>query len=251
MKQIFLIIITIFLSISKLYAAGASASLIDKEWSFEGINGKFDKTSIQRGYQVYKEVCSSCHSMKRIYYRNLLDIGFSEAEAKTIASEYSVTDGPDDNGDMYERKAILSDNFVAPFPNKQAARAANGGAYPPDLSLIVKARPNGADYVYSLLNGYIDPPEDAQLGEGLYYNIYYPGKQIAMAQPLYEGQVEYMDGTDTSLAQMSYDLVNFLQWAAEPEMEDRNKMGMKVLIFLIIFTIFFYIAKRRIWSDVK
>ena len=246
-----LLILTFLSCLSNLHAAGGSVNLIDKSWSFEGITGKFDKQSIQRGYQVYKEVCSGCHSMKRIYYRNLIDIGFSAAEAKMIASEQTITDGPDENGDMYERKAVLADHFVAPFPNEQAARAANGGAYPPDLSLIIKARPNGADYVYSLLNGYIDVPEGADIGEGMYYNIYYPGKQIAMAQPLYEGQVEYMDGTDNSLSQMSYDLVNFLQWAAEPEMEHRKQMGMKVLIFLILFTIFFFIAKKRIWRDVR
>ena len=251
MKKLFLFIaISIFPVIS--YSAGDSAHPIQQEWPFSGASGKFDKQAIQRGYQVYKEVCASCHSMKRISFRNLLDIGFSEAEAKTIASEYTVTDGPDDSGDMFERPAILSDYFVKPYANENAARASNGGAFPPDLSLIVKARPDGANYVYSLLNGYKEePPHGVEVASGMSYNTYFPENQIAMANPLSDGQVEYIDSTKATVSQMSYDVVNFLQWAAEPEMEDRKKMGIKILIFLLISTLFFYIAKKRIWKNVR
>ena len=246
-----LLILGLILPINIANAATSEVDLLHRKWPFEGILGSFDRASIQRGYQVYKEVCASCHSMKRVYYRNLIEVGFSEAEAKTLAASHEVTDGPDDFGDMYQRPAKLSDKFAMPYPNENAARAANGGAYPPDLSLIIKARPDGANYVYSLLNGYDTAPSHMKMGEGMNYNSYYPGYQIAMAQPLYDDQVAYMDGTDATIKQMSYDIVNFLQWAAEPEMEERKSMGISVLIFLFITTIFFYIAKRRIWKKVS
>jgi ubiquinol-cytochrome c reductase cytochrome c1 subunit len=247
------IIITLFLLVisSQSFAAGGGEALIKKHWSFEGPFGKFDKVSVQRGFQVYKEVCASCHSLKRVSYRNLIDIGFSEAEAKAIAAEATTIDGPDDSGDMFERVGKLSDRFIAPFANENAARAANGGAYPPDFSLIVKARPDGANYVYSILNGYKKPHRGMKMSEGMHYNLYFPGKQIAMAKPLSAGLVDYTDETEATVEQMSVDVVNFLQWASEPEMEQRNSMGIKVLIYLVIFTIFFYIAKRRIWRRVK
>jgi len=247
-----LLVIIFLLNISTAFAgSGSGQHLIYRHWPFEGMLGKFDKQSIQRGYQVYKEVCASCHSMNRVYFRNLVDIGFAEAEAKTIAAEYTVTDGPDEVGDMFERPARLSDSFVAPFANENAARASNGGAFPPDLSLIVKARVNGANYLYSLLNGYVEPPAHMEIGDGMTYNKYFPGYQIAMPNPLADGQVEYIDGTASTVEQMSYDLVNFLQWTSEPEMEDRKHMGISVLIFLFISTIFFYIAKKRIWKNIK
>lgn len=222
---------------------------IDIQWQFEGVLGTVDKQSAQRGYQVYKEVCAACHAMKRIPFRTLSDIGFSEAEIKTLAASFQVEDGPNDDGDMFERPGRPSDVFPSPFANEKQARAANGGAYPPDLSLMIKARVNGADYVYSLLAGYDENiPAEIEMGEGMHYNPYFPGKQIAMMAPLMDDMIEYSDGTPATVDQMSRDLVNFLQWAAEPEMERRKEMGLKVLIFTLIFTVLFYFAKVAIWS---
>ncbi len=247
-----IITLLLLLTSKNLFAAGGE--LIEYEqhnWSFDGFFGKVDRQSAQRGYQVYKEVCAACHSMKRVYFRNLTELGFSEAEVKTLAAEYQVTDGPDEYGDMYDRAAKPSDTFPKPFPNENAARASNNGAYPPDLSLMVKARPDGANYLYSLLNGYVEKPDDMIMGAGMYYNKYFSGGQIAMANPLSEGLVEYMDGTEATVEQMSIDLVNFLQWTAEPEMEQRNKMGIRTLIYLVIFTLLFMVAKRRVWRNVN
>lgn len=217
-------------------------------WPFNGPFGMVDRAAAQRGFQVYKEVCSACHGLKHLYYRNLKDIGFSEAEIKEIAKQYTVTDGPNDEGDMFERPAIPSDHFVGPFKNDQAARAANNNALPVDLSLVVKARHDGPNYIYSLITGYRDAPESFKLTSGLYYNPYFPGSQIAMAPPLSDGQVTYEDGTVASVDQMAHDVVVFLQWAAEPEMEHRKSLGLKVMMFLVFFTIFFYIAKKRVWA---
>ncbi|RYE06587.1 MAG: cytochrome c1 [Rickettsiaceae bacterium] len=220
-------------------------------WPFEGILGKVDRQAAQRGFQVYREVCAACHGLYNLSYRNLKEIGFSEAEIKEIAKSYTVKDGPNDQGEMFERPAISTDKFVRPFPNEQAARAANNGAYPPDLSLIIKAREDGANYLHSLLNGYLDPPPDFKLLAGLYYNEYFPGRQIAMPPPLSNMQVSYIDGTIASVDQMSRDVTVFLQWSAEPEMEHRKSMGLKVMIFLVLFSIFFYISKKRIWKNVE
>lgn len=220
-------------------------------WPFDGAFGSVDRKAAQRGFQVYKEVCSSCHGLYNLYYRNLKDIGFSEAEIKEIAKSYTVQDGPNDAGEMFERPALQSDRFIKPYPNEQAARAANNGAYPPDLSLIVKARPDGANYLYSLLTGYSDAPKDFKLMQGLYYNQYFPGHQIAMPAPLSDEQVVYMDGTKASVEQMAMDVTVFLQWASEPEMENRKSMGLKIMMFLVAFTILFYISKNRIWKNIK
>lgn len=238
------------------FSAPAAASSGDTKplkqipWQFDGVLGTFDRQSIQRGYQIYKEVCASCHSLKQVAYRNLQDAGFSEAEVKAIAAEYSVTDGPNDDGDMFERPAKPSDKFVSPFANEKAARASNGGAYPPDLSLITKARHDGPNYVYSLLTGYSEPPAHMEMMPGMNYNPYFPGGQIAMAAPLSEGLVTYQDGTPASLDQQARDIVNFLQWAAEPEMEHRKGMGLRVMIFLALFTLVFILAKKRVWKKV-
>ena len=218
-------------------------------WSFDGPFGTVDKQSVQRGYKVYKEVCASCHSMDKIAFRNLSEIGFSDKEIKAIAAEYSYTVIGDD-GEPTDRPGVPSDKFKAPFANKQAAAAANGGAYPPDLSLITKAREDGPNYVYSLLTGYKQAPEGFDLA-GKYYNPYFPGKRLSMAQPLQDGQVDYEDGTKNSLEQQAKDVVSFLQWAAEPEMEVRKRMGVKVIAFLAFFTVFFYFAKVRVWAKVK
>ena len=219
-------------------------------WPFEGMFGTFDRDAAQRGFKVYKEVCSACHALDHLSYRNLTEIGFSEAEVKALASEYQVSDGPNDQGEMFQRPAIISDKIVQPYPNGKAARASNNGAYPPDLSLIIKAREDGANYVYSILTGYQETqPSDFVLTSGLYYNPYFPHMQIAMPEPLVAGQVSFADDASPSIDKMARDVVIFLQWAAEPEMENRKSMGIKVMIFLIFFTIFFYVAKKRIWKN--
>lgn len=219
-------------------------------WPFDGMFGVVDKQSAQRGLQVYKEVCASCHSLNRVAFRNLTELGFSEAETKALAATYTYQEIGDD-GQPFDRPGKPSDHFKPPFPNEQAARASNGGTLPPDLSLIIKARHDGANYLYSLLNGYgKQPPADLVISPGLYYNPYFPGQQIAMPPPLTaDGQVAYEDGTAATVDQMSRDLVNFLQWAAEPEMEQRKAMGLKVVLFLAIMAAFFFASKRRIWKD--
>ena len=328
------------------FAATEAAHPHPQDWAFDGVRGTFDKPSIQRGLQVYKEVCATCHSLNRVAFRSLTDVGFSEAEVKSLAAEYTVMDGPNDDGEMFERPGRASDKFPSPYPNEQAARAINNGAYPVDLSLITKARHDGPNYVHALLTGYEKAPayvcksvnaegvcvkfhrispQDAEameatakdeaveaapepvaadakdgdaeaateaapveekkaaqegdlyycsdvvkgeemtengktvkvetcteLGKTMHYNPYFPGKQIAMPAPLHvEGQVEYQDEkTKATVTQMSHDLVNFLQWAAEPEMESRKRMGIRVMIFLVAFTAFFYVAKKRIWSRI-
>jgi ubiquinol-cytochrome c reductase cytochrome c1 subunit len=218
------------------------------KWEFDGIFGRFDRASAQRGYQVYKEVCSACHSLKLVAYRNLTQLGFSEDEVKQIASEASVSDGPNDDGDMFDRAGLPSDKFVGPYANEQAARSANGGAYPPDLSLIVKARHDGPNYVYSILTGYGEAPEGFAMAEGKNYNPYFEGRQISMPQPLGDdGQVDYKDGTYATKEQMAIDVVNFLQFAAEPETEHRKKMGVRTMIFLAILFVILLAAKKAVW----
>lgn len=232
-------------------AAGSAKKPRQVDWQFGGIFGTFDDQAVQRGFQVYKNVCSSCHAMDYVAYRHLQHVGFSEAEVKAIAAEYLVEDGPNDDGEMFERAGRPSDNFVAPYPNKKAAMAANGGAYPPNLSLIVKARKDGANYLYSLLTGYEETPEGLEIPEGKYYNPYYPGGVIAMPPQLSDDLVEYQDGTEATMDQLAKDLTVFLQWTAEGEMERRKSMGIKVMLYLLGFTILFKLAKDRVWRDVK
>ncbi|MCC8417348.1 MAG: cytochrome c1 [Rickettsia endosymbiont of Bryobia graminum] len=248
-NNIFLYLLLVIVPI--LASANEIPPLKKITWSFDGVFGSVDRKAAQRGFQVYKEVCSACHGLYNLYYRNLKDLGFSDAEIKEIAKSYTIQDGPNDTGEMFERPALPSDRFIKPYPNEEAARAANNGAYPPDLSLIVKARPDGANYLYSLLTGYSEPPQDLKLMPGLYYNKYFPGYQIAMPVPLNDDQVLYMDGTKASVEQMAMDVTTFLQWAAEPEMENRKSMGLKVIMFLVVFTILFYISKKKIWKDIK
>lgn len=219
-------------------------------WPNDGIFGTYDRAALQRGFQVYKEVCSACHSMSLPYYRDLSDIGFTADEVKALAAQVQVTDGPNDQGQMFQRPGKPSDHFVSPFANEQAARAANGGALPPDLSLIVKARAGGADYVAAILTGYRDAPKDFKLADGKYYNIYFPGNQISMPQMLHDGTVTYTDGTKATAAQEAHDVASFLTWVAEPKMEDRKRMGVKVVLFLIVFSGIMYGVKRRVWADV-
>jgi len=249
-NKILTIILIIFLAANS-YASSDARKPKQMWWPFEGLFGTFDRQAAQRGAQVYLEVCSACHGMQHLYYRNLQEIGFSEAEIKAIAKEKTVIDGPDDLGDMFERPALPADAFVPPYINEAAARASNNGAFPADLSLIVKAREDGANHLFSILTGYEEAPEDINLMPGLSYNPYFEGGQIAMPPPLAAEQVEFMDGTPATLEQMARDVTIFLQWAAEPEMEHRKSMGLKVMIFLAIFTVLFFIAKKRTWKNIK
>lgn len=219
-------------------------------WTFDGMGGHVDKQAVQRGFQIYSQVCSACHSLDQLAYRNLKDIGFSDAEVKALASQKQVDDY-DDNGQRIQRPGKPFDHFVAPFANEKASRAANNGAYPPDLSLIVKAREYGPDYVYSILTGFVTAPTNEPPVTGKYYNPYFQGHWISMPPPLRDGAVTYQDGTTASVDQMARDVVNFLQWAAEPEMETRHEMGIKVLLFLFFMTGIFYVAKKRVWKNLK
>jgi ubiquinol-cytochrome c reductase cytochrome c1 subunit len=220
------------------------------DFSFDGIFGTFDRASAQRGFQVYKEVCAACHSMRHLSYRHLTGIGLTPAQVQALASQFQVQDGPNDNGEMFERPARPSDHFRRPFANDAAARAANNGALPPDLSVMVKAREGGADYIHALLVGYSDPPEGVTIAEGMHYNKYFPGHQIAMAPPLNtDGQVTYVDGTNATVDQMATDIATFLAWAAEPELEQRRAMGVRMIIFLTILAGLAYAVKRKVWSD--
>ena len=224
------------------------------DWSFKGLFGKFDRASLQRGYQVYTEVCAACHSMKYLSYRNLSEKGgpeFSIAQAKAIAASFEVTDGPNADGEMFQRPGKLSDKFVMPYENVKAAEAANGGAYPPDMSVLVKARGGGVDYIYSLLQGYDEAPSGMILDDGVHYNKYMYGNKIKMSAPLSDGIIEYSDGTNPSVEQMSKDITTFLMWAAEPSLEARHQMGFKAIVYLIILTILVYFSMKRIWSRVK
>ena len=233
-------------------AAGDAKHPAEMNWQFDGMFGTYDRNALRRGFQVYKEVCASCHSLNQIAFRNLSQEGgpeFSEAEVKAIAKEYLVEDGPDDYGDMFERDALPRDKFPSPYPNENAARAANGGAYPPDLSLITKARGGGADYIHALLSGYEEAPEGVEMRAGLYYNPYMAGGKIAMPGPLLEELVEYSDGTEATVEQMSMDVTHFLNWTAEPELEQRKRMGFMVLIYLSIFAGLMFFSMRKIWAD--
>ena len=257
MKNFSKLITTIFLFLLFFISNGTTEEakkLLSTDWSFKGYFGKFDRASLQRGYQVYTEVCASCHSMKYLSYRNLAEKGgpeFSEEEAKAIAANFEVIDGPNDDGEMFERPAKLSDKFVSPYKNDKEAIASNGGAYPPDMSVLVKARSGGADYVYSLLLGYEDPPSGINLDDGVYYNKYMYGNNIKMPNPLSDGLVEYNDGTKATEEQMAKDVVTFLAWSAEPHLEARHKMGFKAIIYLIIITVLVYFSMKRLWSRIE
>ena len=221
------------------------------EWPFEGVLGKYDHDSLQRGLNIYLDTCSLCHSLKYIAYRNLTEIGLSEDQAKDVAARSLITDGPDDTGQMFERTAILSDYFVPPYANEAEARFINGGALPPDLSLITKARKHGPDYVYALLSSYLpEAPASVEMAPGMSYNPAFPGGQIAMPQPLFDGMGTDAAGNPASLQQAAYDITQFLAWAAEPTLEDRKRLGLGVMIFLVILTGMFIAVKRSVWADV-
>lgn len=234
-------------------------------FSFEGPLGRYDRQQLQRGFQVYKEVCSACHSLNYVAFRNLEEIGYSEAEVKAIADQWAIevpSINPD-TGEATTRKAIPADRFPSPYANDVAARAANNNALPPDLSLIAKAREDGANYTYSLLTGYRDAetyrneegealPPEVKPGPGLHFNPWFPNLNLAMPQPIVsDGQVTYADGTNATVDQMSKDVSAFLMWAAEPRLENRHRAGWAVMIFLLIATVLAYLSYRNIWSDLK
>ena len=248
--KVFLIIF-IMGAINSAYSEENKAEFIKNHWSFEGVFGTFDRTSLQRGYQVYQEVCSGCHSVQHLSYRNLSEKGgpeFLPEEVKAIAAQFEVTDGPNEDGEMFTRPGRLSDKFISPFPNVKAAAVANGGAYPPDMSVLAKARKGGANYIYSLLMGYEEAPAGYELDDGVYYNKYMPGQKIKMAEPISDGIVEYADGTETSKAQIARDVTAFLVWAADPHLEARHKIGFKVFFYLIILLTLVYLSKQKVWS---
>tara|TARA_B100000902_G_scaffold392139_1_gene444047 strand:- start:169 stop:948 length:780 start_codon:yes stop_codon:yes gene_type:complete len=253
----FLKILSLSILLSGFFFSSQSAEKVEylkTDWSFKGLFGKFDRGALQRGYQVYTEVCASCHSMKYVSYRNLAEKGgpeFTEAQAKAIAASFEVTDGPNSDGEMFTRPGKLSDKFVMPYENVKAAQAANGGAYPPDMSVLVKARGGGVNYIYSLLQGYEDPPIGITLDEGVHYNKYMYGNKIKMANPLSDDLVEYSDGTQATVEQMSKDVTTFLMWTAEPHLETRHQMGFKAIVYLIILTTLVYFSMKRIWSRVE
>lgn len=233
-------------------------------YSFDGPAGRYDVAQLQRGFQVYKEVCSACHSMKQVSFRDLEGIGFSKAEVKAIAKNWATETPSIDpaTGEAASRKPIPSDKIPSPYPNEVAARAANNNALPPDQSLIAKARHEGPRYIYSLLTGYRDPktyrneegkalPTENQPGKGLHFNPYFPNLNLAMAPPLTEGQVTYADGTKATLDQEARDVSAFLFWAAEPKLEARHQVGWASLVYLLIFTALTYLAYRSIWADKK
>ncbi|MBX7145950.1 MAG: cytochrome c1 [Alphaproteobacteria bacterium] len=251
-KNLTVVIFSIFFLTPHLKAEEEHISLPKQDWSFKKPWGAFDRAAQQRGFAVYKEVCSTCHSMSLIAYRNLRDIGLSEDAIKAIASQYQIGDGPNDEGEMFERPGLPSDKFKNPYSNEKAARAANNGAYPPDLSLIIKARPEGADYIYNLLTGYDKAPTDVKIQEGMYYNKYFTGHNIAMPPPLTtDGQVTYADETPATVQQMAKDVVTFLAWAAEPELEVRHRTGIKTITFLIVLSVLLYFVNRKIWAKIK
>ncbi|MGX5664991.1 cytochrome c1 [Rhizobium daejeonense] len=240
----------------------------NQEWSFAGPFGKYDKGQLQRGLKVYKEVCSACHSMKLVSFRTLEDLGYSEEQVKAFASEYEVQDGPNADGEMYTRKAVPSDHFPSPFPNDEAAAAANNGAAPPDMSLLAKARgvergfptfifdiftqyqEGGPDYIYSLLTGYQEPPEGVTVAEGTHFNPYFSGAAaLAMAPPISDGQVTYDDGSPETLDQYAHDVSAFLMWAAEPHLEERKRTGFMVMVFLVIFSALIYLTKKSVYAN--
>lgn len=232
-------------------SGGHGSEIKPQSWTFTPPFGKYDKAQLQRGYWVYKDVCATCHSMKLLSYRNLGEPGgpgFSEAAVKALAAQVQVTDGPNENGEMYQRPGRPSDRFRSPFANDQIARLANNGALPPDMSVIAKARPGGPDYIYALLTGYHEPPAGFELAQGMSYNTAFPGHQIAMPQVLRDGSIAYTDGTEPTLDNYARDVSAFLMWAAEPKLEERYRVGARVMLFLIAFAVIMYLAKRVVWA---
>ena len=230
--------------------AEETITLPTQTWSFDSLFGTYDLAAAQRGFQIYSEVCSNCHSMNQLFYRNLAGIGLSAEQIKSIAAGFEVPLGLNDAGEPVSGPASPSSRFRAPFANEKVARAVNNGALPPDLSLIVNAREGGADYIYDLLTGFAEPPAGMKMQSGMNYNKYFPGHQIAMRQPLADGQVDFADKTKNTLDQEAHDVTTFLAWAANPELVERKKMGVRIALFLVLMTGVTYAVKRQIWADV-
>jgi ubiquinol-cytochrome c reductase cytochrome c1 subunit len=248
-KSLFISLFFMLIS-SSLFTAQDAIKPEKYNFSFNKLNGKIDKNSAQRGLQVYIEICASCHGLKNVAYRSLQELGYNKDQVNNIAAQFLINDLPNDDGEILKRKARDSDHFVEPYENDQIAKISNNGAYPPDLSLMVKARKDGANYIRSLLLGYVDAPSNIDVGEG-YYNKYMAGNIIAMPQPLYGDDVIYKDGTIPTLEQEVVDITTFLTWAAMPDLEKRRAAGIKVLIFLLVMTFFFFFSYRKIWRDLK
>ena len=249
-----LINFAIIISANVGVTAEQKIDLLKNKWSFEGIWGTFDRGSLRRGYQVYNEVCASCHSMQLLSYRNLSENGgpeFSLEDVKNIAASFEVIDGPNNEGEMFTRPGRLSDKFVKPYANIKAAEAANGGAYPPDMSVLVKARKGGANYIYSILLGYENSPDGFELEDGVYYNKYMPGNKIKMPSVLSDGLLDYNDGSEATVEQMAKDIATFLSWASEPSLETRHKIGFKVILYLIALAVLIYFSMRRLWLRIE
>lgn len=265
------------LALTAAYAAGGETHIERHSWSFSGFSGSFDRAQLQRGFQVYKEVCATCHGLKRINFRNLAEPGgpeFPVEGVKGLAESYRVDDGPNDQGKMFQRPGRPADAIPSPYKNEQEARAVQNGAYPPDLSLITKARSagentsvlatvgsmlrdipggyqeGGADYVYALLTGYVNAPADVKMAQGMTYNRAFPGHQIAMVPPLQPGQIKYEDGRQGTIEQYAKDVTAFLAWAGDPKLEERKRMGVLVFFYLLITSVLVYLAKRRLWAKV-
>jgi ubiquinol-cytochrome c reductase cytochrome b/c1 subunit len=237
-----------------------------QKWSFSGPFGHYDKGQLQRGFKVYKEVCAVCHGMKYVAFRNLDALGYSEGQIKAIASEYKIPDGPNDQGDMFERAGRPADYFPTPWPNENAARARYNGV-PPDFSVLAKARgyergfpwfifdmftqfqEHGVDYIHALMVGYKEkPPAGVTLPAGSFYNEYFPGHAIAMPPPLSDKRVDYTDGSPTTVDQYSKDVTAFMMWAAEPHLEARKRIGFQVMIFLLVLSGLLYFTKKKVWA---
>lgn len=264
------------LGASSTSALAAGGDLPPRQtWNFSGPFGMYDRAQLQRGFKVYREVCASCHSLSRVAFRNLAQPGgpeFTAAQVQALSAEYKVKDGPNDAGEMFERNGRASDRFPLVYANEQAARAANGGAYPPDFSVLAKARSysrgfpwfltdaitqyqeHGVDYITALLTGYEKAPAGVTVQPGQYYNKYMPGNLIAMAPPLNNGQVEYPKAADgkavvpETAQQYSKDVAAFMMWAAEPHLEQRKQIGFKVIAFLMLFAGLLYYTKKKIWA---
>jgi cytochrome c1 len=249
--RLFAAVITLATPIGAALAGHDEPSVTRQDWSFNGVLGKFDRAQLQRGYQVYSTVCANCHSTRLLSYHNLGQEGgpqFSKEAVEILASKVQVTDGPNEKGEMFQRPARPSDRFPPRFANEQLARLANNGALPPDLSVMAKARPAGPDYIYALLTGYKPAPADMKMTPGMYYNVAFPGHQIAMPPPLMDGVVPYTDGTKKTVDNYARDVSAYLMWAAEPKLEERHQVGVRIMLFLIVFAVIMFLAKRAVWS---
>jgi len=236
---------------SDLLAADHGCQPAKYPWYHDGLFNTLDHASVRRGYEVYKQVCAACHSMRFTYYRHLVGVSHTEEEMKAEAAEAMIQDGPNDEGNMFERPGKLSDHFPSPYPNDEAAKQANNGALPPDLSLIAFARKGGADYIFSLITGYHEPPAGVEKKEGLHYNPYFNGSWIGMAKALYDDIIEYSDGTPATQSQLAKDVTEFLRWSSEKSHDDKKKLLLKTFLVFPPILVLFYIYKRRVFSVLK